>query len=93
MDGSVTKYSRFSKGTKAGILGSILGVLLSFGLLFVPLIGGIAGGMDYPVRPGPATPAPPLQPARLMIGIGVAVVLAAIAGWLIRHTDWDTPVQ
>lgn len=64
-----------------------------FGLLFLPLIGGIAGGMDYPVRPGPATPAPPLQPARLMIGIGVAVVLAAIAGWLIRHTDWDTPVQ
>ncbi len=63
------------------------------GLLFFPIIGGIAGGTDYSARPVPTTLAPALAPARLMIGIGVAVALATIAGWLIRRTDWETPVQ
>lgn len=31
------RYSQFSKGTKAGVLGSILGIVLSLGLMFVPL--------------------------------------------------------
>ena len=30
-------YSRISKGTKAGILGAMLGTVLSLGLMFVPL--------------------------------------------------------
>ena len=63
------------------------------GLLFLPIIGGIAGATDYPVGAIPTSHAPPLQPVRLMIGIGVALALAAIAAWLIRRTDWDTPVQ
>ncbi len=33
----MVSYSRFSKSTKAGVLGSILGIGLSLGLLFVPL--------------------------------------------------------
>jgi len=33
----MARQSRFSKGTKAGVLGSILGIALSLGLLFAPL--------------------------------------------------------
>jgi hypothetical protein len=31
------------------------------------------------------------QPLRLLIGLGVAAVLLAVAVWLIRATDWSGP--
>jgi hypothetical protein len=66
----MTSYSRFSKGTTAGLLGSVLGLLLSLVLMFVPLgsggectVGGechaVRGpvGIDYLVGVGGADPA------------------------------------
>jgi len=38
--GRMTRYSRFSKGAIAGILGSVLGILLAFIIMFVPFGSG-----------------------------------------------------
>lgn len=32
-----------------------------------------------------------LDPRRAVIGVGVAVLLVAAAGWVIRRTDWSSP--
>lgn len=40
-----------------------------------------------------AGPGADYDPSRVTIGLGVAVVLAAAAGWLIRSTDWTPPSE
>lgn len=49
----MTTYSRFSKGTTAGLFGSVLGLLLSLVLMFIPLGSGeecTVGGECHVVR-------------------------------------------
>jgi hypothetical protein len=31
------------------------------------------------------------EPFRLAVGLGVAALLLAVGGWLIRSTDWSPP--
>jgi hypothetical protein len=33
------------------------------------------------------------DPARLVIGLGVAIALLVVAGWLVRTTDWHPPSE
>jgi hypothetical protein len=33
------------------------------------------------------------DPARLVIGLGVAIALLIVAAWLVRTTDWHPPSE
>ena len=58
------------------------------GLLFLPIVG-VFGGTSHPrYRPAPPSPLP-LDPSRLVMGVGLALLLVVAAAWLIRRTDWD----
>lgn len=51
----------------------------------------IAGGVEPVAYAAVAIEAPPpLDATRLLVGVGGAVGTAALAGWLIRTTDWQT---
>ncbi len=57
-------------------------VVLS-GLLLPPWVGVASEAL-----PVPDSATTPLDPARVMLGLGLAVAMIAGAVWLVRRTDW-----
>ncbi|MGF1668581.1 MAG: hypothetical protein ACFCVC_20145 [Acidimicrobiia bacterium] len=72
---------------------ALLGVILSLGAVSVMLVVAVFGGGVAPVAGSVVTTAPPpaLELTRVVIGVGAAVVLAVLAGWVIWATDWLEP--